>query len=129
MRPIDDIESLVYCLCYLATGTLPWQGKPDALAAGMKRVLLNSGRDSAPCAAMFANLDEQVAEACRGLWYEVLRCRDGDGDAVDELDYDNCLGVLGTDGEEAELGLSARALLDNMMLKDPAPWSMSKASA
>ena len=33
MRPVDDIESLVYTLAYLAAGGLPWEGLPEAEVA------------------------------------------------------------------------------------------------
>jgi len=95
--PADDIESLAYNLAYLARGSLPWEGKPDALALSLKRELLASNRASAEltddlqCAT--------AAAALQALWTEVRRCNGGD------VDYDACLAALGGgswNAEEAE---------------------------
>jgi len=94
LRPADDIEGLVYVLSYLATGTLPWDGKkPEALATGIKANLLANSTSAAEltgdleCAETAAALDE--------LWAQVRRCHADDSPTVDEVDYNACLAALG----------------------------------
>ena len=43
MRPVDDIESLVYTLAYLAVGGLPWEGLPEAEVAQLKKRAMTEG--------------------------------------------------------------------------------------
>jgi hypothetical protein len=87
MRPADDIESLAYVLAFLAAGSLPWQGQPDAVALSMKRELL-TGRSALECG--------EAAAALQALWAEVMRCHAGAS-----LDYEACMAALG--GSDAEV--------------------------
>ena len=94
-RAVDDLESLCYCLSFLASGRLPWQrdGETGAL---MKTQLLTTDGD-ALCEGM--SVDECAApddldagDALQGLWSEVAKCNSSPDR---ELDYDACAEALG----------------------------------
>ena len=95
-HPADDIESLVYNLAYLATGSLPWHDQPAELMAATKKKLLTSG-GSAVTAALTDGVDcATTAAALEALYEEVRRChgerREGGSPSVD---YDVCMAILG----------------------------------
>jgi hypothetical protein len=125
MRPADDLESLAYNLAYLATGTLPWQGKPDSVATALKRELLTGKGEAAEGGlALAAGLEpaSPAATALRALWAEVRRCYCDEPvggvqmgiveaclDGMPEgmfVDYEACLRALGG-GAEEETGTDA----------------------
>lgn len=109
MRPLDDIESLVYTLTYLATGTLPWQGKPDEVCASMKRELYTRDDATDGLRHFDAIACETAAEALRALSAEVRRCHDRGG----EVDYEACLRALGgsSDGEAGSAAFSEASFM------------------
>lgn len=110
MYPVDDLESLVYTLAYLAAGTLPWEGQPDTIACSMKRQLLEgdgSGReltDGVRC--------EVAAAVLRKLWAEVTRCHGVEGSAAGTVDYQACFAALGGGGTGADVDADADAISD-----------------
>lgn len=103
-RPIDDIESLWYCLAFLEQGTLPWQWEPLERVASIKRRLFTD-----ECAVASddcdAHLDEEemcstdhcrriykdwdVSDKLHQLWVHVLKAHDGG-----PIDYDGCIEAL-----------------------------------
>lgn len=117
-HPIDDIESLVYLLAFLGSGSLPWahcardlafQHGPTSLTASLKREAMFGG-----CTASRSEhcLDEcsvdrrvnceitqlertvcskEMANVLRGLWRQVL-ARQQDRRAT--VDYDACRAAL-----------------------------------
>ena len=95
-RPVHDVESLVYCLAYLASGALPWERKPLARAAFMKRRML-AGADGCStlmdaCEAQRLTEDvhaTETVEALQALWTEVVA-----GQETGAVDYDACLAAL-----------------------------------
>jgi len=107
MRPVDDIESLVYTLAYLAVGQLPWTEASCATAAAMKRQLLADGcdalLDTCPLAdvMMSGGHCADVAYPLHALWAEVVRCHGhghGHGRGA-SVDYDACFAALGGGGD------------------------------
>lgn len=105
-RPVHDVEALVYCLAYLAAGSLPWERKPPRRAAFLKRRMLTDGCSTLvdSCAAESLTDDVHAAEtadALQALWQQVVAAYDEPPSA---LDYDACLACLGaTAGEEAAM--------------------------
>jgi len=95
MRPADDLESLVYTLCDLASGSLPWKGQPDAVKVAMKHENLARGGTE-----LFEGIEDAAASvALQAMWAEVRRCQGADssegaagGTAVD---YEACMVALG----------------------------------
>jgi len=102
MRPADDIESLFYTLAFLAAGSLPWKGKPEAVAVPMKRQML---ANSDAAAEMIDDVHCATAvTALRALWAEVVRCHGdgGEGSAGASVDYEACLAALGGGSSKVE---------------------------
>ena len=94
-RAADDVESLVYCLAFLASGGLPWQHKRHAKALAMKRRMVTDGCElmTDSCAAERLTEDvhsRETADALQALWAEVVVCHE----AGDDVDYDACLAAL-----------------------------------
>ena len=102
--PVDDIESLWYCLAFLEGGELPWMWEPLDRVRNIKKKLLVSS-----CAIVSDTCDSQLTseEACstahclrtyeswdcsqtlHTLWGEVLA-----GQETGFVDYDACLEAL-----------------------------------
>lgn len=96
-RPVHDVESLVYCLAYLASGRLPWERKPASRAAFMKRRMLTDGCSTLMDSCEVDRLTEDVhaaetAEALQLVWSEVVAAHEAQAAAVD---YDACLRAFG----------------------------------
>lgn len=102
--PVDDIESLWYCLAFLEGGELPWMWEPLERVRNIKRRLLVS-----ECAVASDTCDSQLtsAEACSTAHclrtYEDWDCSDTlhelwgavlEGQASGLVDYDACLEAL-----------------------------------
>lgn len=101
--PIDDVESLCYCLAFLATGSLPWERRPPSRAAALKRRLLAptdlDGAASTHSRARPAKMplaehlpSAGAAGAIDALWAHVVMSRRAPGG---EVDYEACLDALG----------------------------------
>ena len=96
MRPVDDIESLVYTLAYLAVGGLPWEDLPEPDVASMKKAAITEG-----CHIFTDRIHSaSLADALHAMWAEVMRCR-GDGrepvgspSRAANVDYDACHAAL-----------------------------------
>ena len=103
--PVDDIESLWYCLAFLEEGTLPWQWEPVPRVTNIKKRLfvdecaINSDScdahltseeacSTAHCRATYEEWD--CSEALHELWSCVLEAQ-GEGGQVD---YNACLLAL-----------------------------------
>ena len=89
--PVHDVESMVYVLCYLAAGTLPWERKPPSRGAFLKRKMLEDGCDTLMDSCASERLTEDVhaqetVDALQLVWLEVIAAHDGG----QELDYDAC---------------------------------------
>jgi len=107
-RPIDDVESLWYCLAYLEAGTLPWQWEPTDRVANIKRRMFSEECAvlSDECDAKLADADLCSTEHClknyhdwdlsrelHDLWAYVVAAHD---DSAGSVDYDGCLQTLGS---------------------------------
>ena len=106
MRPVDDIESLVYTLTHLAGGCIPWRGQPADLVVEMKEELHASG-GAALCELTGGMECTTAVAALEALWAEVARCNAAgqDGAAAAggaDVDYAACLAALGATPSEAE---------------------------
>jgi len=96
MRPVDDIESLVYTLAYLAAGGLPWEDLDEPSVAAMKKLAITEG-----CRVFTGPIHSStLAAALEAMWAEVMRCR-GDGrepvgspSRAANVDYEICLAAL-----------------------------------
>uniref|UniRef100_A0A7S3X5W3 Protein kinase domain-containing protein n=1 Tax=Emiliania huxleyi TaxID=2903 RepID=A0A7S3X5W3_EMIHU len=94
-RGVDDLESLVYCLTFLASGGLPWERKSHARTAFMKgRMLTDEGCEllTDSCAASGLTDDipsPQLVEALQAVWAEVVACQEGQ-----RINYEACLAAL-----------------------------------
>lgn len=100
-RPVHDIESLVYCLAYLAAGSLPWERKPAARAASIKRRMLTDGCSTLVDGCTADRLTEhtcahEAAEALQLLWLQVVTAHGADDGRVD---YAACWEALCGDSE------------------------------
>ena len=100
-RPIDDIESLLYTLAYLAAGRLPWEDQPFEALAATKRQILSDGGTAA---ALTSDVEcAATAAALEALYAEIRRCQ-GHGerreqelqqdDSAARVDYEACLAAL-----------------------------------
>ena len=104
-RPVDDVEALVYCLAFLASGGLPWQHKPHSRALFIKRRMLTDGCEVMTDSCAAHDLTEEVqsdetAGALQALWAIVVEAHE----TGEELDYGACRQALGGpawDGEGA----------------------------
>ena len=110
MRPVDDIESLVYTLTHLAGGCIPWRGKQADLVVEMKQELHTSG-GAALCELTGGLRCKTAVAALEGLWAEVARYNEAaDGaDGVASVDYAACLAALGATPSQAEAEADAEA--------------------
>ena len=99
--PMDDIESLCYCLAFLAAGSLPWERRPPERAAALKLGMLAHATDDAPGSSpldpssLLLTQDVPGADlraALRDMWSHVVACRAAPGG---EVDYAMCLKALG----------------------------------
>jgi len=99
-RAVDDLESLVYVLAFLSTGTLPWRDTGHDAAADCKRRVLIEGCDGLLAAVDGSRGDDrddgpfEVAKALRALWAHVQA---GHADGRD-VAYDVCLDALASPG-------------------------------
>jgi len=106
-RPVDDVESLWYCLAYLVQKELPWQWEPVENLRNIKRQLFidECGISSDECSALLSCEDccstqhcldtykeFDVPDTLHGLWYYVL---EGNRNEDGMVDYDGCLEALG----------------------------------
>ena len=100
MRPVHDVESLVYCLAYLASGTLPWERKPPRRAESLKRRMLTDGCSTLTDSCTAERLTEDVhaaetVEALQALWTEVVAGHENGG----QVDYAACEAALSGGGQ------------------------------
>ena len=107
--PVDDLESLVFTLAFLASGSLPWDQRRPEKAASMKRRLHSDGCEVLGewCATHMLTEEVQstaVANALQALWAEVTACRAGG--ETGSVDYGACAVALG-DGACADGGADA----------------------
>ena len=98
---VDDVESLVYCLTYLAAGDLPWRDLPQPEQLQWKRELMTRGWD-ALCngwdgeAAERLSRGSEVSEALRRMWAEVMASQASDAEIDPKaVDHDACVAALG----------------------------------
>ena len=121
-KPADDIESLWYCLAFLAHGTLPWQWEPPDRVANIKRQMMSD-----TCAVVSDTCEAQLqAEGCCstehcsatvGNWLEgQLRTEDDANDALQAL-WSEC--VAYNAGEEVDYDACRRALRSEYRLARP----------
>ena len=114
-RPVDDVESLWYCLAYLLAEELPWQWEPVERLTNIKRRLYidECGISSKQCTAIlsaenccstkhcFETCDEwDVPDAMHDLWWCIVEAQ-----ATDEggVDYAACLAAM--QGDEINDGM------------------------
>ena len=102
-RPVDDIESLCYCLAWLAQGRLPWErGGADAMKTSMLNTgaLAGEGMSTATAGSGDAGGGGGVLDSAgvQALWEEVAACNASPERAVD---YEACAEALGGDGGPA----------------------------
>jgi len=97
---VDDVESLVYCLTYLAAGDLPWRDLPQPQQLQWKRELMTRGWD-ALCDGWDGEAAERllrgsdVSEALRRVWAEVMASQASDAEADPKaVDHDACVAAL-----------------------------------
>lgn len=113
-RPVDDMESLWYCLAFLTAEELPWQWEPMDRLTNIKRRLFidECGIHSEQCTALVSAEDccstKHCFETC-DEWdvpnelHEMWRCIvDGHATEDGEVDYDACLKALGGDETSSE---------------------------
>lgn len=124
--PVDDVESLWYCLAFLAKGALPWQWEPLERVQNIKERLFadecaiasdecdaeltaDDCCSTAHCLATYETWDTNIPDALHELWAEVLAAQDGK-----PLDYDACLLALGEDTRTQPLGEGPVARRDRL---------------
>lgn len=111
-NPVDDIESLWYCLAFLvAQRGLPWQWEPQERLTNIKRRLFIdecavssnectawlSAEDCCSTQHCFDTADKwDVPDALHELWSYVIAGQP-DGDSPGTIDYEGCLEALGGD--------------------------------
>jgi len=116
-RPVDDVESLWYCLSYLLAKELPWQWEPVDRLTNIKRQLYidECGISSDECTALLSADDccstKHCFETCdkwdvpaemHELWWCIV---EGQASKEGMVDYDACLEIMqrGADtGESVE---------------------------
>ena len=101
-REVDDLESLVYTLAFLAAGSLPWEDATPEEAARWKRSLLEDGwtatlagtREAARLCSSAGGPSSPLAHALEALWAEVVARQAhgrtaprGEERATEALDY------------------------------------------
>jgi len=97
-RAVDDVESLVYCLAFLAAGHLPWERKPHSRALFWKRKMVTDGCEVLTDSCAAERLTEEIhsteaAMALQALWAQVVECHS----TAAAVDYEACLAALGDD--------------------------------
>eukprot|EP00593_Proboscia_inermis_P008268 CAMPEP_0171323914 /NCGR_PEP_ID=MMETSP0816-20121228/115871_1 /TAXON_ID=420281 /ORGANISM="Proboscia inermis, Strain CCAP1064/1" /LENGTH=488 /DNA_ID=CAMNT_0011822741 /DNA_START=292 /DNA_END=1758 /DNA_ORIENTATION=+ len=105
-RPVDDVESLWYCLAFLLVNELPWQWEPVERLTNIKRRLYidECGISSDKCTALLSSEDccstkhcfetcdkWDVPDAMHDLWWCIV---EGQGSDEGVVDYDACLEAL-----------------------------------
>lgn len=105
-RPVDDVESLWYCLAFLLVNELPWQWEPvERLTAIKRRLYIDEcGISSDKCTALLSSEDccstkhcfetcdkWDVPDAMHDLWWCIVEGQESDEGVVD---YDACLEAL-----------------------------------
>jgi len=105
-RPVDDVESLWYCLSYLLAKELPWQWEPVERLTNIKRQMFidECGISSDECTAFvsaenccstahcFETCDEwDVPDEMHELWGYII---EGQANKEGMVDYDACLDAM-----------------------------------
>jgi len=105
-RPVDDIESLWYCLSYLLVDELPWQWEPIERLGNIKRQLYidECGISSDECTALLSSEECCSTKHCfdtcdkwdvpnemHELWGYIL---EGQASEDGMVDYDACLEAM-----------------------------------
>ncbi|KAL1507761.1 hypothetical protein AB1Y20_007371 [Prymnesium parvum] len=100
-RAVDDVESLVYSLAFVASGYLPWKQKRHSQTLFMKQRMMTDGCEVLTDSCAAHGLTEEihsssVAEAIQALWAEVVACQETRAG----VDYEKCIAALGGPSSE-----------------------------